>query len=254
MRLSNRYFKSILAFLGVMLFLSQAMAQDGQIYKWNGRNWDRVNNGRGVSISVGSDGSPWVINSYNEVLTRRRNSWDKINGAQGNDIGAGNDGSIWLVGTNEVANGDFEIYRRVNNNRWERMPGGGVRIAAESRNSAWLVNSANAIWRFVRNDWRQIDGEAYDIGVGNDGSVWVVGTRSVGNAGDYGILRRRGNKWEEMPGGGIRIAVESTNTAWLVNSDGVIWKFVNNDWQRMPGRGQDIGVGSDGTVWMIGTP
>lgn len=250
MRRSNKYF-SILAFLCVMLFLSQAMAQDGAIYRWNGNRWEKTN-GQGLNISVGPDNNPWVTTSSKQISTRRRNSWDRINGTA-NDIGVGSDGTVWITGTKYAARGDFEIFRR-NNNRWEKMPGGGVRIAAESYDSAWLVNSQNAIWRFINNAWERIpDGEAYDVGVGSDGTAWIIGTNKVGN-GDFGVYRRNGNRWEEMPGGGVRIAVESFDSAWLINAEGYIWRFTGSTWQKMSGKGQDIGVGSDGSVWVVGTP
>ena len=69
--------------------------------------------------------------------------------------------------------------------------------------------------------WELEPGAARDIGVGADGSVWVVGTGAV--PGGFGIWRWGGSDWSQVEGGGVRIAVGPDGNSWVVNSEGSIW-------------------------------
>jgi Tectonin domain len=101
--------------------------------------------------------------------------------------------------------------------------------------------------------WRLLPGRARDIGVGADGSVWIIGTSPVGAAGDFSIYRFAGTYWAVVSGGAVRIAVGPNGVPWIVNSAGQIFRREGNAWKPLPGRAKDIGVGADGTVWIIGT-
>jgi Tectonin domain len=103
--------------------------------------------------------------------------------------------------------------------------------------------------------WEQRTGRARDVGVGADGSVWVIGTNPVGTgfAGDFGIYRLNGSTWEGVDGGAARIAVGPDGKPWVVNKDGEIFHRVLNSWVKFPGLAKDIGIGAEGSVWIIGT-
>ena len=58
--------------------------------------------------------------------------------------------------------------------------------------------------------WQLTDGAARDVGVGADGTVWMIGTNVV--AGGYGIYKRTNNTWSNVPGGAERIAVDPQGT------------------------------------------
>lgn len=64
--------------------------------------------------------------------------------------------------------------------------------------------------------WQLTDGGARDIGMGADGTAWVIGTNAV--PGGYSIWRRTGNTWTNVPGGAERIAVDAQGNAWIVNN------------------------------------
>ena len=100
-------------------------------------------------------------------------------------------------------------------------------------------------------NWQLTDGAARDVGVGADGSVWVIGTNAVG--GGYGIYRRTNNSWVNIPGGAERIAVDPQGHAWVVNSSNNIFRHDGTKWVTVNGSARDIGVGANGTVWVIGT-
>jgi hypothetical protein len=99
-----------------------------------------------------------------------------------------------------------------------------------------------------------LPGLGKDIGVGADGSVWVIGTNPVGAGADFGVHKWNGTSWDGVDGGGVRIAVGPDGTPWVVNSAGQIFHRQGASWGRpLPGLGKDIGVGADGSVWVIGT-
>ena len=121
-----------------------------------------------------------------------------------------------------------------------------------------MVNSTGHIYRRVNNQWGDpLPGLARDIGIGADGSVWVIGTHRLDppNDHDYGVLRWNESErdWHDIDGGGVRIAVDPNGNPWVVNSTSHIYRRVNNQWgDQLPDRALDIGIGADGSVWMIG--
>ncbi|MEX2151308.1 MAG: tectonin domain-containing protein [Steroidobacteraceae bacterium] len=114
-----------------------------------------------------------------------------------------------------------------------------------------LLAMASAQTAHAQN-WQRTDGAARDVGVGADGSVWVIGTNAV--AGGYGIYRRTNNTWANIPGGAERIAVDPQGNAWVVNSSDKIFRYDGTKWVLLNGSARDIGVGANGTVWVIGAP
>jgi hypothetical protein len=68
-----------------------------------------------------------------------------------------------------------------------------------------------------------VPGEANDISVGADGSVWIVDNTPAG--GDFGIRRWDGRGWETMHGAGLAIAVEANGNPLLVDSALSIWRW-----------------------------
>jgi Tectonin domain len=172
----------------------------------------------------------------------------------------GADGTVWVIGSNSVGAwaGNYGIYRW-SGSAWEAVDDGGARIAVDPDGLPWIVTSGGDIYRRVVNTWVHYPGRAQDIGVGADGSVWVIGTNRVGEGYDGGVFKLNGKVWEPIPGGGVRIAVGPDGLPWVVNSVNEIFRYDGSSWIELPGRGKDIGVGrSDGftgpdsSVWVIG--
>lgn len=129
------------------------------IYHWNGKGWDSIKGG-GVRIAVGTDGSPWIVNSTNEIYHMVAGQWQKIPGG-GTDIGAGGN-EVWLVGTNP-AYGGYGLYK-LKGGQWETIPGAGTRIDVDSRGTPWLVNVSGDIYRWNGSAFDKLPGGAKDIG------------------------------------------------------------------------------------------
>ncbi len=98
-------------------------------------------------------------------------------------------------------------------------------------------------------EWRQLLGYAYDIGVGANGDVWVIGTDP--QPGGYGIYHIDGFGGFAVEGGALRIDVDPFGRPWVVNFDHEIYRLESNGfWTRMPGFALDIGIGANGDVWV----
>jgi hypothetical protein len=113
-----------------------------------------------------------------------------------------------------------------------------------------VVNSVHQIYRRTGAGWALLPGAATDIGVGADGSVWVVGTNAV--AGGFGIWHWTGTTWAPVPGGAVAVAVDPSGRPWVVNSVHQIYRRTAAGWALLPGAATDIGVGADGSVWVVG--
>ncbi|WP_152683849.1 galactose oxidase-like domain-containing protein, partial [Pseudarthrobacter siccitolerans] len=88
--------------------------------------------------------------------------------------------------------------------------------------------------------WIGLPGSASDIGVGANGTAWVIGTDPT--PGGHGIHYWTGNGWQGIDGGAERIAVDNQGLPWVVNNAGKIFRREGNLWIGLPGSARDIGV------------
>jgi hypothetical protein len=184
------------------------------VYKWNGSNWD-LQNGAGSRIDVSPQGIPWLVNSSKQIW--RGNGGNSFNQLPGlaNDIGIGADGTVYIIGTDAQVGG-FSIYKW-NGSNWDLQNGAGVRIDVSPQGIPWLVNSSKQIWRGIGgNSFEQLPGLANDIGIGSDGSVYIIGTDAM--PGGYGIYKWNGSNWTKINGAGEQISAGSQGIPWMVDS------------------------------------
>jgi hypothetical protein len=100
----------------------------------------------------------------------------------------------------------------------------------------------------LATEWADGEATAIDIGVGNDGTRWIVD-------GEHNVHRNIGGGWENMGlGGASRLDVDPQGNAWVVMQDNSIKAWHPGGWYDIPGAALDIGVGADGSgsVWVIG--
>ena len=84
--------------------------------------------------------------------------------------------------------------------------------------------------------WKMLPGAATDIGVGADGTAWVIGTNV--EIGGYGIFRWNGSNWDKVSGSAVRIAVDPQGKAWVVTNGHAIFHFDGQQFVVFPRRGQ----------------
>ena len=155
--------------------------------------------------------------------------------------------------------------------------GAASRIAVDPSGNPWVVNGINQIFRRSNGSWLRIPGRARDIGIGADGSVWIIGAQAgiLTNSAMWGsgsevdgsvrgylaaalsggdaVYRWNGSGWDRVEGSGVRIAVDPTGNAWIINRTAEIFQFVAGSWRRLPGSAIDIGIGAEGSVWVVGS-
>lgn len=164
------------------------------------------------------------------------------------DVGVGANGHVWAVSNSWYGDG-YGLYEWDGKTWWESR-GSAVRVDVDPHGNPWVVNEYNEIWRLLRGHWELLSGAATDIGIGADGSVWVIGTNS--RRGGYAIYRLDHFGWMRVEGAGVRIDVDAYGTPWVINDADEIFRLENGLWRRLPGRARDIGIGADGSVWAIG--
>ena len=167
---------------------------------------------------------------------------------------------MWLIDRTPGSGGQgFGVYRLMGTTgTWKKMPGAeGVAIAVGPDGQPWVVNRSGQIWRgvkggadnsYVNGTFELVSGAAKDIGVGSDGSVWVIGTGQAGSS-DYQIWKYgAGNQWQLISGGAVRIAVDGSGQPWVVNSQGTVFSYSesSSSWTQMGATGiaSDIGAGA----------
>lgn len=172
--------------------------------------WARIN-GAGTDIDVDGSGLAWVVNKSQYIFQHNGKKWFRWSG-RAFDVGVGPEGQLWVIGTN-VEGGGYGIYRWTGapgfkKGKWVKVPGSALRISVgPGEGSAWVVNKNKNIYQYVENKrWKKLPGAAYDIGVGGNGQMWVIGTNTEG--GGYGIYRWNGIKYNKIPGSALRISVD----------------------------------------------
>jgi len=188
------------------------------IYRWNGASWDSMPGGA-VRIAVDPQGNPWAVNSAGNIYQWAFNGWKQQPG-QATDIGIGAKGDVWVIGTVAEAGG-YGIFRWMPTmSSFVKIPGGAVRIDVDPAGNAWIVNSNHEVFRYgqvtglisgMSTFTRFPAPPALDIGVGADGSVFIVGT-------DHGVYRLNGLIWAKRDGTLDSVSVDPKGNPWGVNS------------------------------------
>lgn len=99
--------------------------------------------------------------------------------------------------------------------------------------------------------WVEVPGLATDIGVGADGTLWIVGSAARGHM----VLRWDDGAWVKAPRKNwLRIDVDGDGDAWAISRDGNrLFRWRDGDWLEVPGiAATDIGVGPEGEVFVVG--
>jgi hypothetical protein len=174
---------------------------------------------------------------------------------RGTDLSVGADGSAWMIGW-DVFDKNREIFRWTNS-AWSLVEGRATRIAVDPQGNPWALNRDGRVMLWRDGVWVDMPGRGTDIAVGAQGHVWMVGwyknlldTDSAPQNRD--IYRWAGSDWEQVGGGAVRVGVMPDGTPWIIDRDGRIRRLTPEGWAEVGGRAQDIGMGADGSIWITG--
>jgi peptidoglycan hydrolase-like protein with peptidoglycan-binding domain len=194
------------------------------------------------------------------------NTWVKVPGCA-SDVGANEVGAVWVTGCTRSPGAGYPIfqYNASTNSFMSDVAGGlAVAVAVDSFGVPWVVSEAGNIFTrttstALSGSWIWRPGCARDIGVGHDGSVWIIGCDTV--PGGHSISKWNGSNWDKTVDGGaaIFISVDSNGQPWVVNNGNNVFRRTSNSaasgvWKAMPavpgGGARDIAVdfnAGDGT-------
>ena len=105
---------------------------------------------------------------------------------------------------------------------WERTSGSAVRIDVDPYGTPWVIDHTDDIYELIAGRWIRRPGAARDIGIGADGSVWVIGTSS--GSGGHDIFRWAGSRWIQVFGSARQISVDPEGNPWVLGSGGEIYR------------------------------
>lgn len=191
-----------------------------EIFRYGNKEWQKMT-GEGLRIDVGPDGVPWMVNASHDIYKFAGGPWTKMPG-KAIDVGIGKGGSVWVIGTIRV-NGGYSIHRWTNN-KWERIPGGALRIDVGPDGNAWVVNDKGFTFRYTGTGWTRLPGPpARDIGVGANGTVWIVDREQLPYGGRIWRFEGHLKGWARVNGQLTNITVDSKGSVWGRNKAGDIY-------------------------------
>ncbi|CCQ74933.1 exported protein of unknown function [Magnetospira sp. QH-2] len=173
--------------------------------------------------------------------------WHKMPGAA-IDVGAGPAGRVVVIGKK---GGVFRWNAKKNN--WDKLPGTLARVDVTPQGNPVGVNAKGEIWALNGEKWTKLPGAAKDIGVGADGTTWVIGTKAVN--GGFEIFRWKKGKFSKVKGAAVRIDVDSKGNAWAVSDNGKLFHYTGKNWKheaKAP-KAQDVAVGANGSLFLLAT-
>jgi Papain-like cysteine protease AvrRpt2/Tectonin domain len=181
--------------------------------------------------------------------------WDKFDTKKATDLSVGADGSFWIIGDIPEVGG-FDINKR-EVNTWKKIANAAaVQICVDPNGNPWVINENEDIFRWDGNSFIPIPDKSKSIGIGLDGSVWMIGTTIMVDTNDYQIFRwnETDTKWDMVYGGGVKIAVDPFGTPYIIDSLGNLKYLDADNWEKIEtlGKVTDFGIGSDGSIWLTG--
>lgn len=182
--------------------------------------------------------------------------WTSIPG-RATDIGIGADGSVWIIGTDRASFGGYKVFRW-GGMTWEAVDSpGAVAIDVGTDGQPWIVDEYGNIFQRTSDAWIQVSGPgqaASDIGIGADGSVWIIAN---------GIYKWTGAGWSSplsipgsplsVSGKAIHIDVGPDGDPWVVSDNGAVLEWNGSFWKvhSHSTTAADIGIDADGNAWIV---
>ncbi|MGI9145135.1 MAG: tectonin domain-containing protein [Chloroflexota bacterium] len=145
--------------------------------------------------------------------------------------------TIWIIGTSGTGSHPILHYAQPTAS-WVTTDGLAARVAVASDGRPWVVNAAGAVFRrlagrtsYDDGSWQYISGiAASDIGVGADGSVWVLDMATLN--GGHGIWPMTSapasglsgvGTWRQIEGAAVAVSVGPDGQRFVVNSSGSVF-------------------------------
>jgi hypothetical protein len=106
---------------------------------FNGTGFTKIDGG-GTRISVDPQGNPWVVNANREIWRYTGSAWQYISTATGQDVSVGPDGTVYVVSM-IAGQGGFQILRWDGSAAWIPEPAYGTAVGAGLSYHGYVVRS-----------------------------------------------------------------------------------------------------------------
>lgn len=104
----------------------------------------------------------------------------------------------------------------------------------------------------------QLPGQAYNVGAGGEGNVFIVSTKAVNSPQFKGYEIHRWNaaatSWEKLPIAGVDVDVNLYHMPWVVDAQHQIHRYNGTSWEKMPGAARAVGAGHSSVYIISNTP
>jgi len=186
------------------------LGRDGEAqYFSSGKKWVPTK-AKGIRIDAGKKGTACMVGDSGSPRCYAKSRWKTLPG-RATDIGVGINSHVWVIGADKL--GCDHSIQKWQGGKWKKISGGAVRIDVDPAGNAWVVNSANQIFRYSDDEWTQVKGQARDIGIGANGTVWIVGM-------DYAPYEYRHRSWVRTPGKSKLRTISVQHQGYPAGTDG----------------------------------
>lgn len=211
----------------------------------------------------------WTVNSLGEVWTLYPQGGGSLMSPPGQDfafdISIGIGDIAWIISTEPRVGGAVIKELEPANTDWLSIPApaAATRIDVGPDGMLWTVNTEGEVWLLYPQGGGSLlsppgSDFALDIGVGQDGTVWIASTDAYD---DGNVLKRwdpNSKTWIALPAPAAadKVAVGQNGVLFTVNVKGEVWLIYPQGGGALLSPpdtdfAQDISVGPDGTVWIV---
>jgi len=221
---------------------------DGKLNNWgvvhvnvtpeNNCSWSN-RPGKGFDIGAGSN-KVFVVGTDRTIYRWNNSSWARMPGVSTKSVDVAY-GSPYVIATNN------NIYRNLNNNQWEKIPGQGLDIGGGT-NALCIIGTNSRIYKYAGGgNWSVIRGiTGKRIDVTNQGAPWIVGMDN------HVYQHLGGEQWGKK--GNFKasdLTISGDGTVWGIQlNSGFPFKYKGNGvWERFLGILTHITAQSNGSLW-----
>jgi hypothetical protein len=179
-----------------------------------------------VAVDVDTSGYVYVVNDAGEVW-KKTSSWTDISfSGKARDVAAYSSSNVWHVEKDNIGSTTDGYINKLNSgaNGWDKQSGAANRITVGA-SGAWVADKS-FVYSGESGSLVKVAGtSANDIGIGIEGSVYVITKTERGVFLGNTIQRLFGTTWKNFdapypPANPIRIAVGAAGEPWVVNESG----------------------------------
>lgn len=223
-----------------------ACGNNGQVLKWDGETWSKVDTGLAknenlMAVAFADENEGWVMGTHGVILHYTNGSWN-LDASPTQEIlysaVVTPSRSVWAVGSN----GTLLTYNGISWGKVAPMAPGGAPatvlddiygIGLYGQNNGWACGNRGLILSFDGQKWQTYSASPSterlnSVSVINEVQAWIVGA--------YGtILRYNGTAWSKMgtafSGFDLYdIHMKSDDDGWAVGQDGTITYYDGSRW------------------------